>query len=142
MESGNVSFISVWIWKCFSQKSILLVHSGHSPLITWFYPWDFPFSYYLGKYSITFLAGLFNSDIIPFFASCLVFIRSHPWVVSGNDQGRILKLACLRKGKTACSWPQTLLQSYNNQRSTVLEQIWYIDKWNRIDRGRNKLIPI
>lgn len=77
----------------------------HSPLITWFYPWDFPFSL-SWKYSLPSLLDCSYSGIIPFyFASCLVFIRSHPWVVSGNDLGKdfFWELACLRKSKTACS---------------------------------------
>ena len=76
----------------------------HSPLITWFYPWDFPFSL-SWKYSLLSLLDCSNSGIIlfsyflPYFYQ--ITFTSSFWKWSG--EGFSWELACLRKSKTACS---------------------------------------
>ena len=80
----------------------------HSPLITWFYPWDFPFSL-SWKYSLPFLLGCSNSGIIPFFffffcfLPCVYQITSMSSFWKWSGEGFFWELACLRKSKTACS---------------------------------------
>ena len=126
MESGNVRFISVWIWKCFSWNQsfwcILNSFSSYHLVLSLRLPFLIILEIFL-----TFLAGLFQLwyyTFYFFFASCLVFIRSHPWVVSENDLGKDFfeNLHAWERAKPHAPWPQTILQSYSNQRSTVLEQ--------------------
>ena len=124
MESGNFRFISFWIWKCFSWNPsfwcILNSFSSYHLVLSLRLPFLIILEIFL-----TFLAGLFQLWYYTFFfASCLVFIRSHPRVVSENDLGKDFfeNLHTWERAKLHAPWPQTILQSYSNQRSTVLEQ--------------------